>query len=100
MCSEDSTEAIAIPFSQAKDSKSEGKEENISCKNQLLHEKWVGEEGKNPGVIGVRSLRETGGERVGGGIPKGVGSGRNQENIVQYFTIGKAHTGRNHYGRG
>lgn len=49
--------------------------------------------------------KSTGGEEdgVGGGIPKGVGVGRNRIkfcSIVQYFTVGKAYRGRNHYVRG
>ena len=53
--------------------------------------------------MGVGSLREAGGEGAEGGIPKGVGAGRNGKNfatLARYFAIGKAHRGRNCYGRG
>ena len=63
-----------------------------------------GEQGRKPVVMGVGSLWEAGEERVGDGIPKGVGVGRKLGrhfcNTVQYFTVGKAPRGKNHYGKG
>ena len=48
------------------------------------------------------SVREAGEERMGDGIPKGAGAGRNIGNkfcnIVQFFTIEKACRDRNHKG--
>ena len=52
--------------------------------------------GGDQGVMGAGSLQEAGEERVGDGIPKGTGVGRNRK----YFAKAKAHRGGNHQGGG
>ena len=54
---------------------------------------------ENPGVKGVVSLREAGNERVGSGIPKVVGTGRNRKKMSQYFAIGKEQRDGSQLGR-
>ena len=58
------------------------------------------EGGGNLGAMGAESLREAEEESAGDGIPKAAGElgemGNKFHNIVQFFTIEKAHRGRNH----
>ena len=48
-----------------------------------------GDRGGNPGTVGLGSLRgaREEGEREGGGIPKGVGGGRNRNKNVTMGNI-------------
>ena len=61
--------------------------------------------GRNPGVMGERSIRQSGEEKRGRetGYPRGIGRGQESGaignefcNIAQYFAIEKAHGGGNH----
>ena len=52
-----------------------------------LLDKRCGHGVRNLGVKGVGSLRETGEERPGSGIPKVAGNGKNRNFFLQHFVI-------------